>query len=164
MNNTVRSDTGRRRNKQRGFSLVEMLSVIATMGALATISIQTFVVYKAEGYYSNSESGMRNAKLALEAGLVNEDRFPANRVLWTVSDTPGRVTVNDAALIAPGLNNNPNSYIYVYHNTGCVGGGWCLSDWITSRHCGSKEYTYWYRYANGYEQMVSHVDTAGWTC
>lgn len=150
--------------RSEGFTLIEMLMVIAVIGVLAGISLQTFAVYRENAFYASSEEILRNARTALDIGRTNEESFPA-RVLFTQAFTGGSVTNNDAAMIAPGLNNNNNSYVYVYHNPTCAS-PWCLTDYITSRHCRAEEYTYWYRYANGFAAQVEHVDGsgAGWQC
>jgi prepilin-type N-terminal cleavage/methylation domain-containing protein len=161
--NMVKAMKKRKMSSEDGFTIIELITVIGILSVLAGISIQTFAVYREDAFYSNSETGLRNAKVALEAGLANEENLPENSILTTATFAAGRVTQGSATLIAPGLNNNPNSYIYVYHNTGC-NSEWCLTDWITARHCKSDQYVYYYRYANGFQRTIGNVDVGGWRC
>lgn len=153
-----------RSRSEAGFTLIELITVIGILGVLAGISLQTFGVYRENAFYAASEEILRNARTALDVGRANEENFPA-RILFTQSFTGGRVTGADAALIAPGLTNNNRSYVYVYHNPTCTT-GWCLTDYITSRNCKSEEYTYYYRYANGFDSTMDHISALGadWQC
>jgi len=54
--------------KQKGFTLIELMIVIAIIGILAAIAIPQFQEYQAKGYEKSAQSDTRNL---LTAGIAN---------------------------------------------------------------------------------------------
>ena len=72
-----------KKRDERGFTLIELMIVIAIIGILAAIAIPQFSAYRARSYNSAAQADLRNAATAQEAYFVDwsgyifrNDRWP----------------------------------------------------------------------------------------
>ena len=56
-----------RKEGQKGFTLIELMIVIAIIGILAAIAIPQFVAYRQKGYNTSAKSDLKNFQTACQA-------------------------------------------------------------------------------------------------
>jgi type IV pilus assembly protein PilA len=61
----------------KGFSLLELLVVLAIIGVLAAIAIPQFLSYRARGVDSQMKSDLKNAALAMDSYFAENKVYPA---------------------------------------------------------------------------------------
>jgi type IV pilus assembly protein PilA len=117
-------------NKREGFTLIELMIVIAIIGILAAIAIPQFSAYRQRSYNSAAQADLRNLATAQEAYYVDESSY-ANTVTTLRGTTygfeqSGKVNISGAA--------NTTAYtISSYHSSGnktytLAGPGGTISD------------------------------------
>jgi len=63
--------------KNEGFTLIELMIVIAIIGILAAIAIPQFSAYRTRSYNAAAEADLRNAATAQEAYYVDKQTYVA---------------------------------------------------------------------------------------
>lgn len=146
--------------KESGFTLVELLTVIAIIGIVSGMAVQSFKTYKAKSAYAVAEQTLVDARIALEAALSEPDAiFPFDLANYSQS-TPGEFANPNASSLFPGFRIPRNATVTVNHDPDCVSGA-CLSKSVEVRHCGGLEYVSWSRFGDGVEIKLEHIDGAG---
>ena len=67
----------RKKLNDKGFTLIELMIVIAIIGILAAIAIPQFSAYRTKSYNSAGQADMRNVKTVLEAFYADAQQYPA---------------------------------------------------------------------------------------
>jgi len=72
------------KNNERGFTLIELMIVIAIIGILAAIAIPQFSAYRTRSYNTAAHADLRNAATAQEEYYIEQDSY-----CMTIADLVG---------------------------------------------------------------------------
>lgn len=109
----------RRIKKEGGFTLIEILVVIAVISLLATIAVMQYQKFRVQTYDTAAKSDLRNAMGALESYFGKKEVYPAT----------------STELLANGLNLSQNVSFIDYKIETIVDGGSTV--YMQVQHSGS---------------------------
>ncbi len=104
-----------KKKNEKGFTLIELMIVIAIIGILAAIAIPQFSAYRKRSYNASANADLRNAATAQEAWYVDNARYCNTITLLT--GTYGLYTSKDVVF----LNTAGDQFSYhmeSYHTSG----------------------------------------------
>ncbi len=107
------------RKREAGFTLLELLVVIAVISLLAAIAIMQFSQYRVQAYDFTTKSDLKNAMTALEAYFVVWETYPAT----------------SSELLANDLNLSQNVSFTKYEIETITAGS--LTVYMVAKHAGS---------------------------
>ena len=91
-----------KKRDEKGFTLIELMIVIAIIGILAAIAIPQFNAYRARSYNASANTDLRNAMTSQEGYFIDHDQYtgaPAD-----LTGSYGLITSTGVVLTATGNN------------------------------------------------------------
>jgi type IV pilus assembly protein PilA len=90
--------------QSKGFSLIELMVIVAIIGLLAAIAIPNYIRYRDKGYCSQAETDANNVSRVLSSYFA----VPTNEDLPTISDLD--ITLNNPDIV---ISGDPNTKITI---------------------------------------------------
>lgn len=97
------------RKREEGFTLIELMIVIAIIGVLAAIAIPNFISYRNKSFCSRAESDANGIKAAIGSYFSN----PARTATPTISQLKNKEKLTLSNTTATVNGTDPNSVITI---------------------------------------------------
>ena len=99
-----------KKKNEKGFTLIELMIVIAIIGILAAIAIPQFSAYRKRSYNAASQADLRNAATAQEAYFVDEQTY-CSSTGTLIGPTYGLYLSENVALTIVAASTDANAYV-----------------------------------------------------
>lgn len=113
-----------RKKGQKGFTLIELMIVIAIIGILAAIAIPQFVTYRQKGYNTQAKAELKSFYTACQgyfANTVQSDCTTAMVSQWyTPSETVTITTTTGQSMVGATARHTAGTSTYTIYESGNI--------------------------------------------
>jgi prepilin-type N-terminal cleavage/methylation domain-containing protein len=145
--------------QERGFTLIELFTVIGIVGVLSYLGLTSLHVYRGDAAYAVAEDSVRSGITALEGGLSVPDAVLPN-VAGYVQTSQGTLTNADAQKLLPGMMI-PRKVKFEFDYDPSCNVGACEQAAIQVKHCFGRDYVRFVRYGDGTDVRLENVPGVG---
>lgn len=110
-----RTDTGMDRNKSKGFTLLELLVVVAIIGVLATIAIPMYRGYVDKAQKTVAVGTLDTMRKDLESFHIDYQRYPLDINFTTGREIPGSLQIFSSNMINQIASDFSTILTYIYN-------------------------------------------------
>lgn len=141
---------------ERGFSLIELLTVIAILGVLVGLSMGAYTIYRENAEYAKGDATMHQARTALYAG--ESDLPDGFTMAFSQSTTTGGTLIGAMGQAMPGAVMPKDLRLGVEINAcGPLSGPFDREKFIVSEPCRAKRAIHYQRFCGGSEILLENV-------
>jgi prepilin-type N-terminal cleavage/methylation domain-containing protein len=153
-----------------GFTLVELLYVMALISILTSMSWGAFAMYKNDAEYARAETTLHNARSAIEVG--DQEATVGSTMPFTYSNAAGDLMADDSPLFEtylPGMTVPPGVRVglrYTKCNRTNPDGSpnFNLSYYIVSQPCNADKQIRYYRWCDGFDWTWHELNQVKGSC
>ncbi|PJA33351.1 MAG: prepilin-type cleavage/methylation domain-containing protein [Zetaproteobacteria bacterium CG_4_9_14_3_um_filter_53_7] len=102
--------------KEKGFTLIELMIVVAIIGILASIAIPQFASYRVKAFNSAAQSDLRTAQTTFEVFFNDNNEYPPTEAVQAGAITLGSgasaVTLNTSSGVSFSSGTNATGQAY----------------------------------------------------
>lgn len=144
---------------EKGFTFIEMLTVLVMLFALTSLSFTFFISYKTDAEYSKAEVTHRNAQTAFKIGEIEFEE--GENYGYSVSNTTGEIAGGDLGAMLPGMVVSQEVRVGASLSA-CTPSSdpLDLHMLLVSEPCRGDKYTRWSRFCGGLEITQEHLAIA----